>query len=149
MVNLGKTSSSTTTERTSEPVLCYVDNNCAWFTTAPIKGRLGEIQWGDDWDDAPYEHNAGEPYEWDILRKHGPYTLTRIYFEGNYTRPCDYFNNSPWSVYEINQGAAPWLKFGSFKNEPLIVIPAGTTLSEFKRLVRQAGGDIFVLEDAE
>ena len=20
-------------------------------------------QWGDDWDDRPYEHNAGKPYE--------------------------------------------------------------------------------------
>ena len=20
-------------------------------------------QWGDDWDDRPYEHNAGPPYE--------------------------------------------------------------------------------------
>lgn len=38
-------------------VLCYVDGNKAWFTTKPLAE-----QWGDDWDDAPYEHNAGQPY---------------------------------------------------------------------------------------
>ena len=38
-------------------VLCFVDKTWAYFTTKPI-----ESQWGDDWDDAPYEHNAGEPY---------------------------------------------------------------------------------------
>ena len=37
-------------------VLCYVDAPWAYFTTR----RLSE-QWGDDWDDAPYEHNAGTP----------------------------------------------------------------------------------------
>ena len=37
--------------------LCYVDRNKAWFT------NNFEKQWGDDWDDAPYEHNAGLPYD--------------------------------------------------------------------------------------
>lgn len=37
--------------------LCYVDGNRAYFTTQPL-----DQQWGDDWDDAPYEHNAGTPY---------------------------------------------------------------------------------------
>ena len=39
------------------PRLCYIDNCWAYFTTQPL-----DKQWGDDWDDAPYEHNAGEPY---------------------------------------------------------------------------------------
>lgn len=42
-----------------ELALCYVKGDAAYFTTR----RLGE-QWGDDWSDAPYEHNSGEPYEW-------------------------------------------------------------------------------------
>ena len=37
--------------------LCYVERNFAYFTSIPL-----ELQWGDDWNDAPYEHNAGEPY---------------------------------------------------------------------------------------
>lgn len=50
-----------------EPVLCYVSHPFAYFTTQPV-----ENQWGDDWDDAPYEHNAGSPYEpcWHNLPKH-------------------------------------------------------------------------------
>ena len=44
----------------SDPKLCYVEGCFAYFTTlTDIKD-----QWGDDWDDAPYEHNAGEPYDW-------------------------------------------------------------------------------------
>jgi hypothetical protein len=48
-------------------VLCYVKESSAWFTTRP----LGE-QRGDDWEDAPYEHNASEPYGpcWHNLPKH-------------------------------------------------------------------------------
>jgi hypothetical protein len=45
-------------EPTQEPVLCYVEKCWAFFTRAPLSA-----QWGDDWDDAPYEHNAGWPYE--------------------------------------------------------------------------------------
>lgn len=41
----------------AEPKLCYVASNFAYFTTLPV-----EDQCGDDWDDAPYEHNAGTPY---------------------------------------------------------------------------------------
>ena len=37
--------------------LCYVEGNIAYFTTQDL-----DKQWGDDWDDAPYEHNAGLPY---------------------------------------------------------------------------------------
>lgn len=39
------------------PVLCYVEGCWAFFTTKPLSD-----QWGDDWNDAPYEHNAGRPY---------------------------------------------------------------------------------------
>ena len=38
--------------------LCYVKGSFAWFTT-----HDPEQQTGDDWDDAPYEHNAEPPYE--------------------------------------------------------------------------------------
>jgi hypothetical protein len=37
--------------------LCYIDSPWAYFTSQEI-----DKQWGDDWNDAPYEHNAGEPY---------------------------------------------------------------------------------------
>ncbi len=37
--------------------LCYVEGSWAYFTTQELKN-----QWGDDWNDTPYEHNAGDPY---------------------------------------------------------------------------------------
>lgn len=66
-------------------------------------------QWGDDWDDAPYEHNAEVPYddETDIIMI--PINLyygseCYVYF------PEDYGNgNSPFSVDLINAGAIPWI----------------------------------------
>ena len=37
-----------------EPVLCYIDQHKrAYFTTQALSK-----QWGDDWNDAPYEQNA-------------------------------------------------------------------------------------------
>jgi hypothetical protein len=50
-------SEQTRVERIVVPVLCYVDGCWAFFTTKPLSE-----QWGDDWNDAPYEHNAGRPY---------------------------------------------------------------------------------------
>ena len=43
----------------NEPVLCYIDQmGRAYFTTQALSK-----QWGDDWNDAPYEHNAETPYD--------------------------------------------------------------------------------------
>lgn len=65
-----------------------------------------EEQWGDDWDDAPYEHNAGTPYddEGNILVV--PIDLAEY---ENIWFPKDYGINSPWSVDLINAGAIPWV----------------------------------------
>ena len=37
--------------------LCYVKDNFAYFTTQKLSDQTG-----DDWNDAPYEYNAGIPY---------------------------------------------------------------------------------------
>ena len=58
--------------------LCYVPNiddgdlSCAilWFTTQPA-----DLQWGDDWNDAPWQHNAGNPYAWTPSDKNPFYRL--------------------------------------------------------------------------
>ena len=39
--------------------LCLVKLPWAWFTTCQL-----DRQWGDDWNDAPYDCNAGYPYAW-------------------------------------------------------------------------------------
>ena len=89
--------------------LCYVRHHTLYFTDN------FENQWGDDWDDAPYEHNAGEPYEYDddpmadnTDRGHIRYLA---YMDWNYwiQEPKSGYHNSRYSVEDINNGAVPWL----------------------------------------
>lgn len=101
-------------------------------------------QWGDDWNDVPYEHNAEEPYEdteGDIIKV--PFAFIgqddgEGYFSTyplGYKLPKDYGGgNSPWSVEDINLGAVPWLfvKDISNKHVPAVVIMAGINPVEFK-----------------
>ena len=89
-----------------------------------------EKQWGDDWDDAPYDCNAGYPYDietdvivipicieyfklqhmvevednWNDLK-----TTCPLYDNVEIRFPCDGFTNSPYSIDMINTGAIPWL----------------------------------------
>lgn len=133
----------------SEPVLCYVEGSCAYFTTQPLAD-----QWGDDWDDAPYEHNAGTPYEWRadkwdmatrtlVPNDHPRWEIVKVYFDGDLVTPDARYGNSPFSVEKINRGDVPWL-------EPYmghgVRIMAGCTVSVFKDLVREAGGRVYVEE---
>ena len=77
-------------------------------------------QWGDDWNDAPYEHNAGWPYDSDIVEVNENNVATRIeeydilkvpfaIKSYNYVLPCDNHLNSPWSVQDINSDAVAWI----------------------------------------
>jgi hypothetical protein len=119
----------------SDPVLCYVRNNAAVFTTQPI-----DKQWGDDWDDAPYEHNAGWPYG---PAEGEPWELITVYFDADLVTPDYNCFNSGYSVQSINGRAVAWLRdpYDGRKN-----IHAGTTLNEFKRKIREFGGKVFVEE---
>lgn len=118
--------------------LCYVNKCWAYFTTNSLKD-----QWGDDWNDAPYEYNAGEPYEWAEYRKVPEYEIMKVAFDGDLLPPGDGFTNSPYSVDTINKGVVPWLR--TWDGD--IRIFAGVTLEEFKRLIKDAGGDLYIKEE--
>jgi hypothetical protein len=87
--------------------LCYVDDNIMYFTDN------FEKQWGDDWNDKPYEHNAEPPYELedDKPLRNGFGHIRMIAFKSSWyiRRPCDGHLNSPYSVEDINKGAIAWL----------------------------------------
>ncbi|MBO5630967.1 MAG: hypothetical protein J5965_18010 [Aeriscardovia sp.] len=88
--------------------LCYVDENIMHFTDN------FEHQWGDDWNDKPYEHNAGEPYglkpNEPVRDGYGHIRLIAFISSDWYIRrPCDGHLNSPYSVEDINHGAVAWL----------------------------------------
>lgn len=128
-----------------EPVLCYVDGQWstqwATFTTQPLE----DIQ-ADDYNDAPYEHNCGQIYEWrPNTRGIAPYTLTTVLFTGQFLTPAQVANsNSHYSAEMINKGMVPWLVSDPESKTPGKPIMAGTILSEFKRLIRLGGGTVWM-----
>lgn len=101
-------------------------------------------QWGDDWNDAPYDCNAEGPYEnseGDIIEV--PFAFVGSeddegYFSTyplEYNLPKDYGGgNCPWSVEDINLGAVPWLfvKDMSKRHVPAVVIMAGISPVDFR-----------------
>ena len=126
--------------------LCFIDDekSCAYFTEKEVTE-----QWGDDWNDAPYEHNAEPPYEYDydapeqgVKNGAGIYpkiTIEKIFFE----LPCYYnvprtnYLNSPYSVEDINKGVVAWIWTDNFK------LFAGTTIEEFIATIQNNGGKIY------
>lgn len=99
-------------------------------------------QWGDDWDDAPYEHNAGTPYENNYNEEEqgvengkGIYPKIDIFrviitTDFNVITPRTGLLNSPYTVEDINNNVTPWITIQREK-EHSIFIKAGTTLKEF------------------
>lgn len=116
--------------------LCYIDGNKAYFTSD------WENQWGDDWDDAPYEHNAERPYEnYYIDGKPHPIELKTLCFEFPkewIKLPCDDFLNSPFSVEAINRGDVAWLRGEKFN------ILAKTSYEDFIKIVEDNDGIIYL-----
>lgn len=120
--------------------LCYVRDNILYFTD------IFQTQWGDDWDDAPYDCNAGEPYErkyytefddaW--CMENGKGNIRKIafdFYDGyNIKQPKDGYYNCPYSVEAINKKAVPWLY-----NEEAGALFAGATMTEAKRWLKKAG----------
>lgn len=140
-------------------VLCYVHepwtstevNRVAYFTTQPLAE-----QWGDDWNDAPYDCNAGRPYTWRRERyakqpdgtygwEPNPQPSWRVFeveFTGPFETPAGIAFNTPYCVQDINEGKIPWLWTNSADDAPTVVINAGVTFTRFRALVRRAGGTI-------
>ena len=145
----------------SDLVLCYVDDPWAYFTSQPL-----EKQWGDDWGDAPYEHNSGPPYTWrttirkevggkipwtDVPNPEPAWKIVKIAFEAhNLEDPSAWTSNSGYSVQQINLGRAPWLSTYKFalSDVPQMNIYAGCTLTEFAEKIREARGIIYTGEDS-
>lgn len=102
------------------------------------------INGGDDWNDKPYEINAGEPYD-DYQDEDGKYydiDLVEVYFElPNYHSylPCDGYLNSTYSVEDINKGAIAWIHTDDFN------IQAGETYKNFCKIISEHKGKIFIL----
>lgn len=135
--------------------LCYIENNFAYFTTQDLNK-----QWGDDWDDAPYEHNAEEPYtpairyftadrqekietdwnadgtpKWEIMK-------IAFYCPSAATPAETAGMNSPYSVEMINNKLVPWL-IVHWRMYPDKALFAGASIDSFVEFIEDAGGEIF------
>lgn len=124
--------------------LCYVSNGKAYFTTQDI-----EKQWGDDWNDRPYEHNAGTPYEYREGEKESntmtlkePWDIYAVHYEVCLITPDDGHSNSDYSVMDINKGQIAWLRSYEYEKNPVRIF-AGTTLGEFKSIIKKLKGRIY------
>ena len=65
-------------------------------------GTNGE-QWGDDWDDAPYEHNAGEVYDEYV----SGITDCYVPFDCFVLEPANGHSNSPFCKEDMIKGKVP------------------------------------------
>ena len=62
-----------------------------------------EEWWGDDWDDTPYEHNAGRVYD-----EYVEATRTIVFgFDDVVFEPCDGYDNSPWCKEDMIKRKVP------------------------------------------
>lgn len=118
-------------------MLCYVDVDRAYFSS-----NQPEDETGDDWDDAPYEHNAGVPYG-------DGSTVVMVMFIANFERPCDGVINSRFSVDDINRKHIAWLRpvnYGRCLDDGPSPPPifAGTALEEFITIIEASGGTVYV-----
>lgn len=112
--------------------LCYVDDGFAYFTTKPLTE-----QWGDDWNDAPYEHNAGTPYTDEGME------IVKLAYSADMETPREGHSNSPFSVETINSGAVAWLRSSTW-SKVKIAIQAGATLEEFIDKIELVGGEVYL-----
>ncbi len=126
--------------------LCYVDSRdkFAWFTSIPL-----EKQWGDDWDDAPYEHNAGEPYDDHKPSPDGErvkHRLVEVAWRSEHMMPSEAYVNSPYSVQRINGGEVAWLASPTRRGIVNVSthIYAGTTLRDFIMKIKSCGGEVYL-----
>lgn len=87
--------------------LCYVEDDTwgtykLWFSKNDLT-----LVWGDDWNDAPYEHNAGAPY-----REGNHYVKIIIEVDNDFLKTPRYgYHNSPFTIEDINnRKQIPWLR---------------------------------------
>lgn len=142
--------------------LCYVEdfNNSGplqlYFTPLPL-----DKQRGDDWDDRPYEHNAGRPYEYDYDQPEqgvengcGIYPeiqIKKILIEArdwkqDLVTPQTNCLNSPYSVNDINGGAIPWVTVRDKENGNMF-LRAGMELNTLIKQCLEWGVIVYIRKE--
>lgn len=77
-------------------------------------GKNGK-QYGDDWNDVPYEHNAGPVYDQFIV---GVKDI-KFDFDDTVLEPRDYVSNSKYSKEDMVKRKTPFLTVTKLKDLPI------------------------------
>lgn len=89
--------------------------------------------WGDDWDDAPYEHNAGEVYS-KYIRGFVEFAFP---LDFAIIEPSDCYFNSPYSKEDMKNRKIPCI---TISTEPEIKLYFGDNIDEISKQITEHGG---------
>lgn len=110
----------------------YIDgkqDHYAYFTPISL-----DTQWGDDWDDSPYDCNSGIPYDSSIIdgvRKHIEIIQIPFCKKYNFRLTNDLSHRDcPFSVKDINRGVVCWM-FLENDQDDYSVIYGGDSIEKF------------------
>ena len=121
----------------------------AYFTPLDL-----DEQWGDDWDDYPYECNAEIPYdskyeekdengnwkEYEIIKVPFYVDSWKVYFPSEWGHD----GNSPFCVRDINAGAVAWIYYAGQDGKSgkgSVAIHAGVNPFEFIEKIEKINND--------
>ena len=89
--------------------------------------------WGDDWNDAPYEHNAGRVYQ-EYIKGYVEFAFPLKY---DICEACDGYFNSPFSKEDMINRKVPCL---TISTKPKIKIYFGDNIDEISKQIIELGG---------
>lgn len=99
-----------------------------------------EDYWGDDWNNAPYEHNAGKVYS-EYIQGYVEFAFPLKY---DVCEACHGYFNSPFSKEDMINRKIPCL---TISTEPNIEIYFGDNIDEISKQIEEFGGfEIFRVE---
>lgn len=109
--------------------LCYVSNHIAWFAPTLDIGA-------DDWNDAPYQYNASEPYSWKDQEGNYQTDFFMLAYYGVFETPAEIGYSI--SVDKLNNRVMAWLTDGKTP------IYGGDSVVDFILALQGAGATVFV-----
>ena len=95
--------------------------------------------WGDDWDDAPYEHNAGEVYS-EYVKGFAEFAFP---LDFAILEPCNGFLNSPYSKEDMMNRKIPCITILNANGNKLNIYFEDDAESTFKAFEPCTGKSIF------